>query len=182
MSAPYPVTHPAAEVLRSGLDSKKSMRGVLLVKLRARVTERWAGQHQYLNWTPGLSQGYCTLLYISMTFCLGSVLGRRGKQTQRHRLLYGKGELEPFSLYKRRHELDTEEVRLLDMRKLKSGKNQSRQVMDLHAAGGNAGTACQEGLPGGRWTDEAIGLLLTHFELSWWSLGMLWVGMGVQGW
>ena len=54
--------------------------------------------------------------------------------------------------------------------------------MDLHAAGGNAGTACQEGLPGGRRTDEAIGLLLTHFELSWWSLGMLWVGMWAQGW
>ena len=125
MSAPYPAAHPAAEVLRSGLDSKKSIRGVLLVKLRARVTERWAGQHQYLNWTAGLSQGYCTLLYISMTFCLGSVLGRRRKQTQRYWLLYGKGELESFSLCKRRHELDTEEVRLLDMRKLKSGKNQS---------------------------------------------------------
>ena len=60
-----------------------------------------------------------------MTFCLGSVLGRRRKQTQRYWLLYGKGELESFSLCKRRHELDTEEVRLLDMRKLKSGKNQS---------------------------------------------------------
>lgn len=40
-------------------------------------------------------------------------------------LLYGKGKLESFSLYKNRHELDTEEVRRLDMRKLKSGKSQS---------------------------------------------------------
>ena len=38
--------------------------------------------------------------------------------------------------------------------------------MDLRAAGGRAGTACQEGLPGERRTDEAIGLLLTRFELS----------------
>ena len=119
------MAHPAAEVLRSGLDSKKSMRGVLLVKLRARMWDRWAGQHQYLNRTAGLSQGYCTSLYISMTFRLDSVLGRRRKQTQRHRLLYGKGGLESFSLYKGRHELDTEEVRLLYIRKLKSGKNQS---------------------------------------------------------
>ena len=53
--------------------------------------------------------------------------------------------------------------------------------MDLRAAGGRAGTACQEGLPGERRTYEATGLLLTRFELSWWSLRMLRVGKWVQG-
>ena len=33
--------------------------------------------------------------------------------------------LEPFFFYKRRHELEVEKVRLLDTRKLRSGKNQS---------------------------------------------------------
>lgn len=117
-------------------------------------------------------QDYCTSLYISTTFCLGSVLGRRRQQTQRHQLLYGKGKLESFSLYKNRHELDTEEVRPLDMRKLKSGKSQSGKRWVYLLLEGGQGPPVKEGLPGERRADEATGLL-TRFELSWWSLEML---------